>query len=173
MVRIKKILSSKDGNIFIYFILVIMVFIAISGLVMDFSNVYIKSNKVKQAVNRSAKASTIEILEGEDLANGVFYIDEARANNTFRNILAHNLGLNDTTLEPLEKSILEEKPNILEFEAVNATPTTYYSPTLERNFDIENPSIVAVIEFKVRGVFIKKTLRISKLSASQLTSVYD
>src|SRR6056297_3966110 len=99
--------------------MVIMVFIAISGLVMDFSNIYIKSNKVKQAVNRSAKASTIEILEGEDLANGVFYIDEGRANDTFNTILAHNLGLDDVTLEPLEKSILEEKPNILEFEAVN------------------------------------------------------
>lgn len=173
MVEIKKILLNEKGNILIYFILVILIFIAISGLVMDFANVYIKSSKVKEAVNRSVKAGTLEILEGENLANGLFYIDEDRADDTFKTILAHNLGLNEINLDPLEKSVLEERPTILEFEVINTTPSNYYSPTLERNFGIENPSIVTVLEFRVRGVFIKKTLRVSKLSSSQLTSVYD
>jgi hypothetical protein len=170
--EIKKNFSNSKGGIFIYLIIVIVVFLGLSALVLDFSNVYIKSAKIKYAVNRAVKASTIQVLEGEELANGNFLIDEVVAQDTFERILAHNLGLDENTLEPLEKSLLTEKPTIKEFVVENNTPTIYNSPTLGRAYPIDNPSVIAVLEFKIRGVLIKKTLRISKLSSSQLTSIY-
>lgn len=171
--EIKKLLSNSKGGIFVYLTIVIIVFIGISALALDFSNIYIKSKKIKYAVNRAVKASTLSILKGEDLANGVFLIDEVEARDSFELILAHNIGLDENSLEPLEKSLVYEAPNIVEFVTANNTPTTYYSPTLGRTFNIENPSVIAVLEFKIRGILLKKTLRVAKLSSSQLTSIYD
>ena len=171
--EIKKTLTNTKGGTFIYLIVVIIVFLGLSALALDFSNVYIKAKKIEYAVNRSVKAGTLQILEGEELANGRFLIDETAARDAFEKILAHNLGLNEYTLEPLGKSLLCERPIIREFTVENNTPTVYHSSTLGRAYQIENPSVVAVLEFKIRGVLIKKTLRIAELSSSQLTSIHD
>lgn len=170
--EMQKTLSNSKGGIFIYLIIIIIIFLGLSAIVMDFSNIYIKSKKIKYAVNRSVKASTLCILEGEELANGMFKIDDTVAQEVFETILAHNLGLDENTLEPLNKSLLDEKPVIKEFVVENNTPTIYNSPTLGRSYTIDNPSVIAVLNFKIRGVLLKKTLRISKLSSSQLTSIY-
>ncbi|KXG73724.1 hypothetical protein [Thermotalea metallivorans] len=170
--EIKKNLSNQKGGAIIWLMIVIIAFVAVSALVLDFTNLYIKAKQVKLSLNRSVKAGSLAILEGEQLANGNFLIDTGRAENNFRKILAHNLGLNESTLEPLAKSVLSEKLIIKEFAVENNTPAIYYSGTLKRNFNIENPSVIAVVEVKIRGVFLQKKMRLSKLSSSQLISIY-
>lgn len=170
--EIKEILSNSKGNIFIYLMVVIIVFISVSALVMDFANLYNQSKKIKHAVNRSVKASTLQIQVGEKLANGDFIIDPVMAREAFESILAKNLGLDENTLEPLEKSVVDAKPNIIEFHVENNTPTTYTSSTLGVNYPLEHPSVIAVLEVRLRGVFIRRNIRVGKLSSSQLTSIY-
>jgi len=173
MESIRRTLSNKKGSTYVYLIIIIVIFLGISALVLDFSNVYIKAKKIKHAVNRSVKASTLQIQTGDSLADGIFLIDETKAEEAFEQILAHNLGLNPASLEPLSKSLVYEKPTIREFHVENTFPANYYSPTLNNTFQLENPSVVAVLEFEIRGVLIRRTLRVSKLSSSQLISVYD
>jgi len=171
--EIKQNLSDEKGGAMIWFMIMVVAFVGISALVMDFGNLYIKSKQVKQAINRSVKAGTLAILEGDSLANGSFVIDDTQAENNFKLILAHNLGLDETTLEPLSKSVVSQAPIIREFSVENSTPTTYTSSALGKDFDIEHPSVIAVVEVKIRGIFIQRTIRVSKLSSSQLTSIYD
>jgi hypothetical protein len=171
--EIKECLSNRRGNIFIYLIIAILIIVSMSALVLDFSNLYIKSKKIKSAINRAVNASTYQILEGEELASGDFKIDAAEAQEIFEDILAKNLGLNTDTLEPTAKSLLVSPPTIMEFEVENDTPTTYNSPTLGMAYQIDNPSVVVVLDFEIEGIFINRTIRVAKLSSSQLTTVYD
>jgi len=163
MKDIRKILSDEKGGAMIWFMIMTIAFVSVSALVMDFGNLYIKSKQIKQAINRSVKAGSLAILEGNDLANGNFIIDDTQAEDNFRLILAHNLGLDETTLEPLPKSVLSQAPNIREFSVENSTPITYTSNTLGRDFEIEKPSVIAVVEVKIRGIFIQRTIRVVKL----------
>lgn len=168
-----KILNNDKGNSTIWLILMITVFLIATSIILELSTLYIKSNKIKEALNRSVKAGTLEVIEGTNLAKGIFLINETKAQQNFKTTLADNLGLDRNTLEPLQKSLVTQKPVIKEFTVENNTPKVYRSSTLNRDFNIENPSVVAVIEFKVRGIFFEKTIITYKLSSSQLTSVYN
>ena len=170
--KIRETLKNKEGNMFLFLMMCIVLFIGVSGLILDFFNLHVKSTKIKHAMNFAVKASSLQILEGEELADGVFLIDPFKAKEAFDTILAKNIGLNEYTFEPLEKSLVYERPNIREFHVENTFPINYYSSTLNNTFPIENPTTIAVIEFKVRGILLKRTIRVSKLSSSQLTSVY-
>lgn len=170
---ISKYLNNKRGNMFVYLILMIFIFIVVISLVFDFTNVGIKSKKIKYGLNNSVKAAALQIQEGEELSEGKFLIDETLSEEAFKKILAHNLGLDENSLEPLKKSLVYEKPIIKEFHVENNTPTEYYSTTLNRNIKIEHPTVIAVIEFKVKGSMIKRTIQVAKLSSGQLKSVYE
>jgi len=171
--EIQKIIKSKKGGIFIWLMIIILAFVGISALVLDFFNLYIQSKQIKYAINRSVKAGALAIAKGEPLADGIFLIDETKAINNFNIILAHNLGLDEYTLEPLPRSIAYEKPIIRELEIINTTPTVYTSPTLSKDFSIEKPTVAAVLEVKIKGLFLQKTIRVAKLSSSQLGTIYD
>lgn len=172
---IKKTLLSDKGNVFIWLIIIIVIFSGISALVFDFGNIYLKAKKVKNAINKSVKAGTLAVEKGEDLANGNFIINTDRANANFKQILANNLGVNELSLEPKEggRSLLSEPPVIKELVVINTVPTTYNSPTMGMPYSIKKPSVLAVVEVQIKGLFIKKTLTIGKLSSAQLTSIYD
>lgn len=169
----QKILKNKKGGIFIWLMIIIMAFVGVSALVLDFFNLYIQSKQIKYAINRSVKAGALAIAKGDPLANGNFLIDDVEAIDNFNMILAHNLGLDEYTLEPLSRSIVYEKPVIRELEVINATPTVYNSPTLGKNFSLDKPTVVAVLEIKIKGLFLQKTIRVAKLSSSQLETIYD
>ena len=142
-------------------------------IILELSTLYIKTKKVKEALNRSVKAGSLAVIENDNLAEGNFLINETQAQKNFKITLADNLGLDRNTLEPLQKSLVTQKPVIKEFTVKNNTPTVYHSTTLNRDFNIENPSVIAVIQFEIRGIFVKETIITYKLSSSQLTSVYD
>lgn len=169
MVNIK----NQKGNIMLVIILFVFCFLGVFTLCLDYGNIYIRTKNIKYTMNRAVKASSLQIKEGDELAQGIFKIDEIKGKETFKVILADNLGLNETTLEPLPNSILFEKPTIKELEVINNTPTTYTSTSISKTYNINNPSVVAVIEFKVKGLFLSKTIIMDKLSSSQLTDIYN
>lgn len=164
----------ERGSIYIWLIIIILVFLGIAALVLDYGSLYMNNKKVKEGLNRAVKAATLAIKPGDELAEGNFLIDEIQANNNFKQILAENIGLDETTLEPLPSgSLATEKPEIKEFVVENNTPKEYYSPTLKNSFTFENPSALAVIQVNVKGIFTSEIITLYKLSSSQLTSVYD
>lgn len=172
--RINEMLKQKKGGVFIFLIMSIVVFAPLGALVLDFGNIYLKSKKVKNALNRAVKASVVAVQEGEPLAQGKFLINEEKGEENFYLVLAGNLGLDPDTLEPLPNSLVEEAPNILEFSIHNDDlPKNYYVPAMDTTYEIINPSVIAAVEFKVRGIFLNQTLLIARLSASQLISIYD
>ncbi len=170
----RKHLNNEKGSINIYFVIIIFIFLGMGALVMDFGSLYMNNKLIKEGLNRAVKAAALAIREDEQLAEGTFNIDPARAEANFKQILASNIGLNEVTLEPLPSgSLTTEKPEIKEFIVQNITPATYYSPTLKHSFPFENPSVLAVIRVKVKGVFSSRIKTMYKLSSSQLTSVYE
>ncbi len=167
-------IHNEKGSINIWFVIVIFVFLGIAVLVMDFGSLYMNNKSVKESLNRAVKAAALAINEDEQLAEGIFRINSDQAEVNFKQILSKNIGLNEITLEPLPTgSLLAEKPEIKEFIVQNTTPTTYYSPALENTFTFEHPSVLAVIQVRVKGVFSSRTFTLYKLSSSQLTSVFD
>lgn len=167
-----KKLNNKGGT-FIWLIIFVFVFIGISTLVIDYGNLYVKAKKIKYTMNRAVKAAALQIDGSSELAAGMFKIDEDKAEETFKTILAENLGLDKTTMEPEENSLLYEKPVIKEFKVLNETPESYTSTVMNQTYDIDNPSVVATIEFKIKSTFLITDIQVSKLSSSQLTSVYE
>ncbi len=164
---------NNKGSTFIWLIIFIFVFIGISTLVIDYGNLYVKAKKIKYTMNRAVKAAALQIDDSSVLAAGMFKIDEDKAEETFKMILAENLGLDKTTMEPEENSLLYEKPIIKEFKVLNETPESYTSTVMNQTYDIDNPSVVATIEFKIKSTFLITDIQVSKLSSSQLTSVYE
>lgn len=167
-------INNEKGSINILFVIIIFVFLGLALLVMDFGSLYTNNKSIKEGLNRAVKAAALAIQEDEQLAEGIFTIDPNRAEVNFKQILAENIGLNEVTLEPLPGgSLVTEKPDIIEFVVENATPATYYSPTLKNSFTYEHPTVLAVIQVKVKGVFSSRIITIYKLSSSQLTSIYE
>lgn len=169
----KKSYLNNKGNSYIWLIIFVVIFLGVGMIVMDQGSLYLNNKKVKEGLNRSVKAATLAIKEDEILSEGHFKIDEENAQINFKNILAENLGLDKTTLEPLETgSLVTKKPDVKEFVVENNTPKTYYLTILNHSYTLENPSVMAVVRVKVKGVFSSKTITIYKLSSSQLISIY-
>lgn len=166
--------NNEKGSINIWFVIIIFIFLGLAVLVIDFGSLYMNNKAVKESLNRAVKAAALAINENEQLAEGIFTIDSVRAEINFKQILAANIGLNEVTLEPIQGgSLVTEKPDLTEFIIENSTPATYYSPALRNTFTFEHPSVMAVIQVKIKGVFSSRNFTLYKLSSSQLTSIYD
>lgn len=178
---IRESFKSKKGEstiIYVTFMIIFFLMTAIIGL--DLSNFYMGNMKVKAAINRSVKASVLQLDTRKDdtdslnfAGKGIFLIDEDKAKKSFDKIISVNLGLDKDTLEPLERSVLKKKPEILEFVVLNDyknMPYEYYSPTLKSNFLVKNPSVFAVMKFEVKSYFVKKEYTFGKLSSAQLVN---
>ncbi len=169
-----KKINNEKGSINVWFIVIVFVFLGIAILVMDFGSLYMNNKTVKEGLNRAVKAAAMAINSNEQLSEGIFTIDPVKAEINFKQILAENIGLNEITLEPLPTgSLVTERLEIKEFVVQNTTPTTYYSPAIKNYFNFEYPSVLSVIQVKVKGVFSSRIITMYKLSSSQLTSVYD
>lgn len=201
--EIRKFLNNKRGETFLWLVIFIITFILAAILVLDFSNINTKSKRVKYAVNQAVKASTLALCEGEELAEGIFLIEPNRARYNFYTTLAQNLSLDsyiseptdtedpqtinlltagEVELTPRSNSLIASPLRIRELYLINVHPeitdpvdypASYYSSTINRSYDVEYPSVIAVIQVEIRGVFLRKLLTVGKMSSSQLTSVYD
>ena len=170
---VKKLKNNSGSTMIIWLIIISLIFILLSAFFIDFANLYTNAKKVKSSVNLAVKAASLQIKEDERLASGKFEIDKDKAYKAFIKILANNLNLDESTLEPLENSILYEKPVIREFEVINNTPMLYNSMILNNIYKVENSSVFVVVEFKIKTIFISGDIIVDKLSSSQLSTIYE
>lgn len=167
--KIKKYLFNDRGSsILIWLVIITLLFVIIVSFLVDVHNIYMFNKKVKNCINLAVKSACLEIKEDINLASGKFIIDEKKAYNSFINVIRENLNL-DKNLNANDNSILFEKPIIKEFEVINDFSNKFHSITLDKDYIVKNPSVFVVIEFKIKLIFIKKSIIVNKLSSSQLT----
>ena len=183
MIFIENLKNKKgEGTVILsMFIVLFVLVIAVIGL--DFASFYEKNVKVKACINRSVKGSALQVdtdaldADGSNLsAKGIFLIHSDKADIAFKYLLSENLGLvqsgfDENVLESTGKSVISGKLEILEFEVLNDyanMPYEYYSPTLDRNYLIENPSVFIVLKFQVRSHFLKREYTFGKLGSAEL-----
>lgn len=128
----KKLILDKRGNAFtVALMLMIPVFVA--GLMLTIEQprmIHGSDNDLQHAVAEATRAAAMCVNEVAQ-ANNVISIDPDRAHETFRRILAYNLGLSDVTMEALPSSGMSGKPSyvlvVYNGDATYAPGATEYS----------------------------------------------
>ncbi len=91
--------------------------------------------------------------------------------------------LANTTIDTKENSIYQ-KIEIEELKLINVhpelsisnpafSPLEYTSNALNKKYEIQYPSVLAVVSTEIKGAFLKKKVTVGKLASSQLKSLYD
>jgi hypothetical protein len=105
--------------------------------------------KAKQSVNRSAHAAAQQI-NMEQLADGIYAIDETKAKTVAWNYLQQNLQL-DEQGNPLPTSSLQKSLDIVTFQVVNhgvTFPYTFREPTLNYSVVLDRPGVVIIMRLE-------------------------
>ena len=183
MIFIENLKNKKGEGTVILSMFIVLFALVIAVIGLDFASFYEKNIKVKACINRAVKGAALQVdtyalsSDGSNLsAKGIFLIHDKKAGDAFRYLLSENLGLvqsasDKNILESTGKSVISGKLEILEFEVLNDyenMPYEYYSPTLDRNYLIENPSVFIVLKFQVRSHFLKREYTFGKLGSAEL-----
>ena len=171
-------MKKRRGDSLFLFMLSFTVVIALMVIANgDLSNFYNQNMKVKSAVNRAVKAASMQLdttvvdLAGENLsAQGIFLIDEVKAEEAFKEVLTQNLGLDDE-LKPLSNSILSSPAEIIEFKILNDyqnMPYDYTSPVNGKTYNIKNPCVLTIMKIQIKSFLINKEMIFGRLSSSEL-----
>ena len=171
-------MKKRRGDSLFLFMLSFTVVIALMVIANgDLSNFYNQNMKVKSAVNRAVKAASMQLdtvvvdLAGENLsAQGIFLIDEIKAEEAFKEVLNQNLGLDDE-LKPLSNSILSSPAEIMEFKILNDyqnMPYDYTSPVNGKTYNIKNPCVLTIMKIQIKSFLINKEMIFGRLSSSEL-----
>ncbi|WP_206886118.1 hypothetical protein [Alicyclobacillus mali (ex Roth et al. 2021)] len=98
-----------------------------------------------------ASQDAVEDVVPSSTANGQPIFDQTEADQTFRATLAHNLGLDPSTLQPLPNSTFHVAPHIVDEEFYDWSNTTfpyhYVNSTYGIDETLDAPSIVFVVQF--------------------------
>ena len=183
MIFIENLKNKKGEGTVILSMFIVLFALVIAVIGLDFASFYEKNVKVKACINRAVKGAALQVdtdalgSDGSNLsAKGIFLIHDKKAGDAFRYLLSENLGLvqnasDEDILESTGKSVISGNLEILEFKVPNDyenMPYEYYSPTLDRNYLIENPSVFIVLKFQVRSHFLKREYTFGKLGSAEL-----
>ncbi len=149
------ILKDQRGSASLLALFMIICFFAVGALVTDVAKHYCIKIAVKHKLNLACRSASAQ-LDLDELKNTNLVIDEARAAQTFYDVLKVNLALNDG-LVPQQGSILNSGPVRVDYFKVVSpaeVPFTYtfggYGETVDR------VAVVAVISFPVKsGAFAR------------------
>lgn len=143
----------------------------------DMKVFYNQNAKVKTAINRSVKSAALMVdlnstgYYGEnDSANGIFTIDAEAAENTFKEVLSKNLGL-DEDLSPLKNSILTSPVVIREFKVMNDymnMPYEYISEVNNKTYIIKRPCVLALVQIEIKSSLLSKEMLFGTLSSAEV-----
>lgn len=103
--------DQRGGAFTVVLLLIIPLFIA--GIMLTLEQprmIHGADNDLQHAVAEATRAAAMCVNKTAQ-ANGVLRIDPDRAHETFKRVLAYNLGLSDVTLEPLKGSGMSSKPS--------------------------------------------------------------
>lgn len=188
MIFIENLKNKKGEGTVILSMFIVLFALVIAVIGLDFASFYEKNVKVKACINRAVKGAALQVdtdalgSDGSNLsAKGIFLIHDKKAGDAFRYLLSENLGLvqnasDENILESTGKSVISGKLEILEFKVPNDyvnMPYEYYSPTLDRNYLIENPSVFIVLKFQVRSHFLKREYTFGKLGSAELINIAE
>ena len=143
----------------------------------DMKVFYNQNAKVKTAINRSVKSAALMVdlnstgYYGEnDSANGIFTIDAEAAENTFKEVLSKNLGL-DEDLSPLKNSIITSPVVIREFKVMNDymnMPYEYISEVNNKAYIIKRPCVLALVQIEIKSSLLSKEMLFGTLSSAEV-----
>ncbi|MCL6478989.1 MAG: hypothetical protein K6T65_11325 [Peptococcaceae bacterium] len=151
------VLKDQRGSASVLALFMMVCFFASGALVADAARHFCIKVAVKHKLNLACRSAAAQVDE-EELRNASLVIDEARAFQTFCDVLRANLVL-DASLAPQPGSILNAGAVQIEmFEVVDPdeVPFTYtfdgYTETVDRT------AVVAIISFPVKsGAFARLT----------------
>ena len=141
-----------------FFGIVMLIFI----LVIDFKRVSISKLEVKNALNISVKAATLQTdLNPEKIGNGIFEIDPIKSTTVFKEYLQMNSPSN-------------VKIDIIDCKAINPKenePIEYVTNDGHR-VSFNRPTYVAQLKITTNTAFVNHTFNIDSLSAGQVVDLY-
>lgn len=149
------VLKDQRGSASVLALFMIICFFAVGALVTDVAKHYCIKVAVKHKLNLACRSAAAQ-LDEEELKNASLVIDEARAAQSFYDVLKANLVLDDG-LVPQAGSILSSGPlQVAYFKVVNPgeAPFTYtYGGYMET---VDRTAVVAIIGFPVKsGLFAR------------------
>lgn len=156
-------LTSKRGSITIYVIITLTFLVPMFLFVaVEFPHLTNTHRRLKNSIDNAA-SSAILCLNESQLSLGKLTIDESCANTVVKKILAHNYGLNESTLAPLPHSQLTQAPRVVIRIVNNPTGTVRVRLPEESLSDTEKfedvyvseTSVVIYVEMKFKSLFFK------------------
>ncbi|MBJ6361534.1 hypothetical protein ACFOQM_09570 [Paenibacillus sp. GCM10012307] len=108
----------------------------------------------KHAVNRAAHAAAQQLDQAE-LASGRLVIDREAAREKAMQYLSYNLLL-DSESQPIEGSLLKEKPEIMVFDIIDGDhsfPYRYSAPDYQFEVTLQGPGVIIIAQLKYPRAF--------------------
>lgn len=160
---LKNLFTSKKGAISIY-IVITMTFLLpmFLFLTVEFPHLTNTHRRLKNSIDNAA-SSAILCLNEDELSLGNLVVVESCANSVTKKILAHNYGLDESTLAPLAHSQVSETPRIVVRVINNPNGTVRVrmpdeSLSDDEKFDdiyVSETSVVIYVEMKFKSLFFK------------------
>lgn len=138
----------------------VFIFLVFLCLIVDISNYRIAKETIKDSLDLSTKAAALQIDTNPSLiSQGVFQIDDIKAKEAFLDTMSKNLKLSKSDVEAC----------MIEFKTINI-PGVYLNPADNKEYTISNPTFVAPMKFKFKGIMLNKDIVLSNnFGGSQLT----
>ena len=155
--------SEQRGAVSLFVILMLTVlFPMFLFMTVEFPHLANTHRRLKNSIDNAA-SSAILCLDESQLSLGNIIVTETCANNVIKQILAHNYGLNPTTLEPLSYSQLTKTPRIVVRVINNPSGTVRVRMPDESlsdadKFDdiyVDETSVVVYVEMQFKGILFK------------------
>ena len=129
---------------------------------MDISNFRIAKENINDAIDLSTKAAVLQIdTDPFKISHGIFEIDDVKAKDAFITVMSKNTDLSRADIISC----------MYEYKAIN-TPGSYFNPADGKLYTISNPTFVAPMKFKFKGMLLSKDIVLNNnFGASQLQSI--
>ena len=141
-----------------FFGIIVLLFI----LVIDFKRVSVAKLEVKNALNISVKAATLQTdLNPDKIGNGIFEIDSVKSTEIFKEYLKLNTPSNVSIDIRDCKAINPQENQVIEYVTEDGNKVSFNKPTY-----------VAQLKITTKTTFVTHTFKIDSLSAGQVIDLY-
>lgn len=136
-----------------------VVFFIFMILVVDIGGAIYTKVYYKGGIDFCAKVASMEIIRDDEYAKGIIKINEAKAEEEFKNAMELQFKL---TREEIEEGTVYA-------QAINTVPSIFTHPLSGKEYIINKPMFVVIFRVRKKGVFINNNILIDNLSGSQVT----
>lgn len=123
----------------------VLIFVIMASLIFDMNKFRETKEIIKDAMDLATKAAVLQIdMNRDQIAEGIFLIDNDKACAEFIRVMALNLNCDEQKI----------RDSMQDYHAIN-TIGPYTNPLTGKTYQINKPTFVAAIKFKFNGIFIK------------------